>query len=68
MLEERVHLLDTPDAAENLMPILSPLLIGFLVSSSETVQTSISMIGLYHSVPTRFEATAGFLADEVLGA
>eukprot|EP00903_Cladosiphon_okamuranus_P015966 g14748.t1 len=31
MLEERVNLLDTPDAADNLMPILSPLLIGFLV-------------------------------------
>ena len=39
MLEERVHLLETPDAAENLMPVLGPLLIGFLVSSNETVQT-----------------------------
>ncbi|CBJ28267.1 MIP family channel protein [Ectocarpus siliculosus] len=31
MLEERVNLLETPEAADNLMPILGPLLIGFLV-------------------------------------
>eukprot|EP00752_Nemacystus_decipiens_P007946 g7099.t1 len=31
MLEERVNLLDTPDAADNLMPIIGPFLIGFLV-------------------------------------
>lgn len=38
MLEERVNLLDTPDAAENLMPILGPLLIGFLVSKRMALQ------------------------------
>ncbi|CAM9787400.1 unnamed protein product [Ectocarpus fasciculatus] len=31
MLEERVNLLETPEAADSLMPILGPLLIGFLV-------------------------------------
>ncbi|CAM9318732.1 unnamed protein product [Ectocarpus sp. 12 AP-2014] len=31
MLEERVNLLETSEAADNLMPILGPLLIGFLV-------------------------------------
>ncbi|CAN0304284.1 unnamed protein product [Pylaiella littoralis] len=31
MLEERVNFSDTPDTADNLMPILGPLLIGFLV-------------------------------------
>lgn len=36
MLEERVNLLETPEAADNLMPILGPLLIGFLVSACTT--------------------------------
>lgn len=40
MLEERVNLLDTPDAADNLMPILGPLLIGFVVSMCTTAQES----------------------------
>lgn len=44
MLEERVNFLDTPDTADNLMPILGPLLIGFLVSMCRWCSTPITAI------------------------